>query len=40
MNNDGSLNDAAGTYAGLDRFDARKRLWADMQARQLKQRLP
>ena len=32
MNKDASLNDAAGPYAGLDRFDARKKLWADMEA--------
>ena len=31
LNNDGTLNASAGPYAGLDRFDARKRLWADMQ---------
>ena len=30
MNNDGSLNAAAGAYEGLDRFDARKKLWADI----------
>ena len=33
MNNDGSLNASAGGYSGLDRFEARKRLWADMQAK-------
>ncbi|MCA9137286.1 MAG: class I tRNA ligase family protein, partial [Planctomycetales bacterium] len=32
MNKDATLNDAAGPYAGLDRFDARKQLWADMEA--------
>ena len=32
MNTDASLNQAAGAYAGLDRFVARKQLWADMQA--------
>jgi valyl-tRNA synthetase len=32
MNKDASLNEAAGPYAGLDRFDARKKLWADMEA--------
>eukprot|EP00891_Asterochloris_glomerata_P009727 jgi/Astpho2/9727/Aster-03708 len=32
MNNDGSLNAAAGQYAGLDRFEARKRLWQDLEA--------
>ena len=31
MNKDATLNDAAGSYAGLDRFDARKQLWADME---------
>jgi valyl-tRNA synthetase len=32
MNRDASLNENAGPYAGLDRFDARKQLWADMEA--------
>ncbi|MEJ5247213.1 MAG: valine--tRNA ligase [Caldilinea sp.] len=32
MNEDGTLNAAAGPYAGLDRFEARKKLWADMKA--------
>ena len=32
MNIDGTLNANAGPYAGMDRFDARKQLWADMQA--------
>jgi valyl-tRNA synthetase len=32
MNKDGSLNDAAGPYANLDRFAARRRLWEDMGA--------
>jgi len=31
MNPDATLNDEAGVYAGLDRFAARKQLWADMQ---------
>ncbi len=31
MNNDATLNAAAGAYEGLDRFKARKQLWADMQ---------
>lgn len=31
MNNDASLNSNAGPYAGLDRFAARKQLWADME---------
>ena len=36
MNNDGSLNAAAGAYEGLDRFDARKMLWADIKVRHLR----
>jgi valyl-tRNA synthetase len=32
MNKDATLNENAGPYAGLDRFVARDRLWADMQA--------
>lgn len=32
MNKDGSMNETAGRYAGLDRFDCRKTLWADMEA--------
>jgi len=32
MNKDGTLNARAGEYAGMDRFDCRKQLWADMQA--------
>lgn len=32
MNKDATLNANAGQYAGLDRFDARKKLWDDMQA--------
>ncbi len=32
MNEDGTLNANAGPYVGLDRFDARKKLWADMRA--------
>ena len=35
MNPDATLNEAAGPYAGLDRFDARKKLWADMKAQGL-----
>jgi valyl-tRNA synthetase len=31
MNTDATLNENAGPYAGLDRFDARQRLWADME---------
>ena len=29
---DATLNAAAGKYAGLERFKARKALWADMEA--------
>jgi valyl-tRNA synthetase len=32
MNKDATMNEAAGPYAGLDRFECRKRLWADMDA--------
>jgi len=32
MNNDGTLNANAGPYAGRDRFEARRMLWADMRA--------
>ena len=32
MNKDATLNEAAGPYAGLDRFVAREKLWADMEA--------
>ncbi|MDQ7034426.1 MAG: valine--tRNA ligase [Anaerolineae bacterium] len=32
MNKDASLNENTGAYAGLDRFEARKKLWADMEA--------
>jgi len=32
LNEDGTLNDAAGKYAGLDRFEARKRVVADLDA--------
>jgi valyl-tRNA synthetase len=31
MNKDATLNENAGRYAGLDRYDARKELWADMK---------
>lgn len=31
MNDDGSLNAAAGKYAGMERFIARKELWKDMK---------
>jgi valyl-tRNA synthetase len=32
MNKDGSLNDKTGQYAGLDRFEARDKLWKDMES--------
>lgn len=32
MNKDGSLNENAGQYNGLDRFEAREKLWSDMEA--------
>ncbi|MCC6237593.1 MAG: valine--tRNA ligase, partial [Dehalococcoidia bacterium] len=32
MHPDATLNEAAGTYAGLDRFEARKRVVADLEA--------
>jgi len=32
MNKDATLNENTGPYAGLDRFEARKKLWADMEA--------
>ncbi len=32
MNKDATLNGEAGPYAGLERFAARKKLWADMAA--------
>ncbi|MCA8944413.1 MAG: valine--tRNA ligase [Planctomycetes bacterium] len=35
LNEDGSLNDEAGRYAGLDRFEARKRVVADLDAKGL-----
>lgn len=35
LNLDGSLNDNAGTYAGLDRFEARKRVVRDLKAQGL-----
>ena len=33
MNNDATLNAAAGVYEGMDRFEARKQLWRDMKVR-------
>ena len=35
MNRDATMNGAAGPYAGLDRFEARQRFWADMEAQGL-----
>jgi tRNA synthetases class I (I, L, M and V) len=35
MNNDGSLNENAGRYAGLDRAVVRQRLWEDLQVADL-----
>ena len=32
LNKDATLNENAGPYAGLDRFDGRKKLWANMEA--------
>ena len=32
LNPDATMNENAGPYAGLDRFECRKRLWADMQS--------
>ena len=34
MGDDGSMNANAGQYEGLDRFEARKKLWADMKVSQ------
>ena len=31
MNKDATLNENAGPYAGMDRFEARQRLWEDME---------
>jgi valyl-tRNA synthetase len=32
MNRDASINENGGTYAGMDRFEARDKLWSDMEA--------
>jgi len=32
MNKDATMNAAAGRYAGMDRYECRKALWADMEA--------
>ncbi|HKM89118.1 MAG TPA: valine--tRNA ligase [Candidatus Acidoferrales bacterium] len=39
MTEDGRMSAAAGKYAGLDRFDARKRVVADLQAQGLVERI-
>ncbi|VFQ75577.1 unnamed protein product [Cuscuta campestris] len=31
MNKDGTLNEVAGLYCGLDRFEAREKLWSDLE---------
>lgn len=31
MNKDGTLNEVAGLYNGMDRFDARKKLWSELE---------
>ncbi|XP_054779701.1 valine--tRNA ligase, chloroplastic/mitochondrial 2 isoform X2 [Prosopis cineraria] len=31
MNKDGTLNEVAGLYSGLDRFEVRKKLWAELE---------
>ncbi|CAN1227710.1 Valine--tRNA ligase, chloroplastic/mitochondrial 2 [Linum perenne] len=31
MNKDGTLNEVAGLYSGLDRFEARKQLWSELE---------
>ncbi|XP_020536750.1 valine--tRNA ligase, chloroplastic/mitochondrial 2 isoform X2 [Jatropha curcas] len=31
MNKDGTLNEVAGLFCGLDRFEARKKLWSDLE---------
>ncbi len=35
LNTDATMNDAAGPYAGLDRFECRQKLWADMETQGL-----
>ncbi len=35
MNRDATLNENAGPYAGMERFAAREKLWADMEAAEL-----
>ncbi|CAI9108268.1 OLC1v1007835C1 [Oldenlandia corymbosa var. corymbosa] len=31
MNKDGTLNEVAGLYSGLDRFEARKKVWSELE---------
>ncbi|XP_028556333.1 valine--tRNA ligase, chloroplastic/mitochondrial 2 [Dendrobium catenatum] len=31
MNKDGTLNEVAGLYSGLDRFEARKKIWSNLE---------
>lgn len=31
MNKDGTLNEVAGLYSGLDRFEVRKKMWAELE---------
>ncbi|MEK6256250.1 MAG: valine--tRNA ligase, partial [Chloroflexota bacterium] len=35
LNREAQVNENGGKYAGMDRFDARKKLWSDMQAANL-----
>ncbi|MCL7038203.1 hypothetical protein MKW94_017743 [Papaver nudicaule] len=35
MNKDGTLNEVAGPYSGMDRFDARKKLWSELEETKL-----
>ncbi len=35
MNDDGTMNDAAGVYAGMDRFEARKKIIEDLKEQEL-----
>ncbi len=35
LNKDATINEEGGPYAGMDRFDCRKKLWADMEAANL-----
>ena len=32
MNKDASINDNGGSYAGLDRFACREKIWSDMES--------